>query len=183
MDGHDHMFRQRVAQRYSRSSVDKKRLWYCILFHYILFMVMLAKLAPSILDYFSIFILEIEELEVPEPYLWEWIWLSSFALSYFSLEAVKRNKINSLKCYIYGIVTFGYLPLLYSIIMWFGEVYTFLFSDDYAAILDIVYWKTYPYGLLWYAFIFLALQVHSFAMYFSYNLLISWKTRIIKKSE
>lgn len=45
---------------------NKNRLKYCILFHYILFFLMGAKLCPDVLDRLDIFVLEIEELEIPK---------------------------------------------------------------------------------------------------------------------
>jgi len=48
------------------SATNKSRLKYCIFFHYLLFFVMLAKLSADILDYLDIFILEIEELQIPQ---------------------------------------------------------------------------------------------------------------------
>lgn len=48
------------------SALNKSRLKYCIFFHYLLFFAMLAKLSADILDRLDIFILEIEELQVPE---------------------------------------------------------------------------------------------------------------------
>lgn len=48
------------------SATNKSRLKYCIFFHYLLFFVMLAKLSADILDHLDIFILEIEELQIPQ---------------------------------------------------------------------------------------------------------------------
>jgi hypothetical protein len=65
-DGTDHAFRQRVAPQYALSALNKSRLKYCIFFHYLLFFAMLAKLSADILDKLDIFILEIEELSIPQ---------------------------------------------------------------------------------------------------------------------
>lgn len=46
--------------------MNKSRLKYCIFFHYLLFFVMLAKLSADILDHLDIFVLEIEELQIPQ---------------------------------------------------------------------------------------------------------------------
>lgn len=45
---------------------NKSRLKYCILFHYLLFFLMVAKLCPDVLDRLDVFVLEIEELEIPK---------------------------------------------------------------------------------------------------------------------
>ena len=51
---------------FSCSSQSKSRLKYCLFFHILLFFMMAAKLLPDVLDRLDIFILEIEELEVPK---------------------------------------------------------------------------------------------------------------------
>lgn len=88
-DGSDFTHRQKVAGQYqirwviilkyyryyqfifnllflSFSAMNKSRLKYCIFFHYLLFFVMLSKLSADILDHLDIFILEIEELQIPQ---------------------------------------------------------------------------------------------------------------------
>ena len=47
------------------STLNKYRLKYCLFFHALLLCVMLMKLSPDILDKLDVFILEIEELQVP----------------------------------------------------------------------------------------------------------------------
>jgi len=56
----------RIPSTLVSSATNKSRLKYCIFFHYLLFFVMLAKLSADILDYLDIFILEIEELQIPQ---------------------------------------------------------------------------------------------------------------------
>jgi len=48
------------------SAVNKSRLKTCIFFHILLFLVMLFKLLPDILDRVDIFVLEVEELQIPK---------------------------------------------------------------------------------------------------------------------
>ena len=62
---------------------------------------MFAKLLPDILDRLDIFILEIEELQVPKPQLWEHLWCLSIIVTFFGLSAIKKNKINVINQYIY----------------------------------------------------------------------------------
>ncbi|GLV46301.1 jagunal [Carabus blaptoides fortunei] len=155
-DGTDFSHRQRVAAQYQISALNKSRLKYCIFFHYLLFFAMLAKLSADILDKLDIFILEIEELQIPQPLWWEYIWCISLLLSFLGLAAVRKNRIQPMKRYMYGIAVFGYGPLLYAIFYYFGDVWTYLTSDD---VDDVKMWQGYPYGLLWYGFVILALQV------------------------
>ncbi|XP_058799738.1 protein jagunal [Phymastichus coffea] len=173
-DGSDFQHRQKVATHYQISAMNKSRLKYCMVFHYVLFSVMLAKLSADILDRLNIFILEIEELQIPQPLWWEYIWCISLFLSFLGLPAIKTNKIKSLKQYMIGIVILGVGPILYATIYYFKDVYEYLMDGDKA---NIQVWQGYPYGVLWYGFILAASQVHGFTLYFSYNLLMAWQNR------
>jgi len=179
-DGTDFAHRQRVAAQYQVSAQNKSRLKYCIFFHYLLFFVMLAKLSADILDRLDIFVLDIEELEVPKPLLWEYIWCISLLLSFLGLAAVRKNRIKAMKRYMIGIGIFGFGPLLYAAMYYFFEAWQYISTGDTD---DIQLWQGYPYALLWYAFIILGLQVHSFSLLFARNLLLAWSARGTKKAD
>lgn len=182
-DGTDFSHRQRVAAQYQISALNKSRLKYCIFFHYLLFFTMLAKLSADILDKLDIFILEIEELQIPQPLCWEYIWCASLLCSFLGLASARKNRIKPMKQYILGILLLGYGPLFYATLYYFGDVWTYLTSEDDDEIEEIHFWQGYPYGLLWYGFIMLAYQVHFFSMYFAWNLVSAWKSRGAKKLE
>jgi len=173
-DGTDFAHRQLIAAHYQISALNKSRLKNCIFFHYLLFFVMLAKLTSDILDRLDIFILEVEELQVPEPLWWEYIWCLSVLVTFLGLQAIKKNKINSLKHFIYGICITGYGPILYAAIYYFGEAWKYISTGETE---DIHIWQGLPYALLWYAFILGAIQVHFFSLYFAWNLLLAWRVK------
>lgn len=135
--------------------MNKSRLKYCIFYHYLLFFVMLAKLSADILDRLDIFILEIEELRVPQvniwtyvilihvrepsfinivrlfqPLWWEYTWCVSLLVSFLGLSAVKKNKIKTLKQYMMGIVVLGYGPLVFAFVYYSKDVWRYLTSED-----------------------------------------------------
>ncbi|XP_072933614.1 protein jagunal isoform X2 [Epargyreus clarus] len=176
-NGADFEHREKIAIQYQLSALNKSRLKYCVFFHHVLFLVMLAKLSADILDKLDIFILEIEELQIPPPLWWEYIWCLSLLLSFLGLSAIKRNNIKYLRRYMYGVCALGLGPLLYCALHYCGDVWRYLSRDDEDEEPDIHLWQGYPYGLLWYAFILLASQVHFFQLYFSYNLLKAWRAR------
>ncbi|CAL4068425.1 unnamed protein product, partial [Meganyctiphanes norvegica] len=64
-DGNDFTHRETVATHYQISALNKGRLRKCVFAHLLLALVMVVKLVPDFLDRLDIFILEIEELEVP----------------------------------------------------------------------------------------------------------------------
>lgn len=186
-DGADFEHRQRVAAHYQISALNKARLKYCIFFHYLLFFVMLVKLSADILDRLDIFILEIEELQIPQPLWWEYFWCLSAFLSYFGLSAARRNRISDMKKYMVGISTVAFVPLLYCLIYYLNDVTEYISLEEGIELedTDIFVWQVidYPYGLLWYGFVLLALQVHFFSLYFAWNLITAWRSRRTLRKE
>jgi len=182
-DGTDFLHRQRVAEHYQKSALNKSRLKFCIFFHYLLFFVMLGKLSADILDKLDIFILEIEELRVPKPLWWEYIWCVSVVLSFIGLSAARSNKVINMQKYMIGVVVFGLLPVIYCIIHYMNDVIGYMHLDEDTELEDAEDIMNLPYGLLWYGFAFVALQIHSFSLYFAWNLCSAWKARGAKKTQ
>lgn len=118
------------------SALNKSRLKYCIFFHFLLFFAMLAKLSADILDRLDIFILEIEELHVPTPLWWEYIWCTSILMSFFGLSAAKGNRIQDMKKYVIGLGVTALLPLLYCFLYYFSDVIDYMFLNDKTNIQD-----------------------------------------------
>lgn len=108
------------------SATNKSRLKYCIFFHYMLFFVMLAKLSADILDRLDVFILEIEELRVPAPLWWEYIWCLSIVLSFVGLSAAKSNRLLQMQKYMGGLAAVGIVPLLYGLVYYFRDTVDYL---------------------------------------------------------
>ncbi|XP_050441786.1 protein jagunal [Adelges cooleyi] len=173
-DGSDFSHRQKVADHYKISVQNKSRLKYCILFHYLLFFLMLAKLCPDVLDRLDIFVLEIEELEIPKPLLWEYLWCFSLPASFLALSAVKHNCVRNISLYIKWIVLLGILPVVYAFFYYLTDVYTFITEHPSDSVLK---WRDFPYGILWYIFIALAVQIHGFSIHFASNLKSAWTAR------
>jgi len=185
-DGADFLHRQRVAEHYQKSASNKSRLKFCIFSHHVLFIVMLLKLSVDILDKIDYFILAVEELRVPKPLWWEYVWCVSLLLSYIGLSAIRSNKILNMQKYMIGVVVFGFIPVIYCIFHYMSDVVEYLNLEDKRDLEDaenILVWQNLPYGLLWYVFAFVALQVHSFSLFFAWNLCSAWKARNGKKTQ
>ncbi|KAI1301673.1 Protein jagunal [Halotydeus destructor] len=178
-DGTDFLHRQRVASHYQVSAVNKSRLKFCIYLHYVLFLVMLAKLSPDLLDRLDIFVLEIEELFIPKPNLWEWIWASSILFTWTGFKAIRKNNVTSMKIYAVMNFVLSMCPILYALGYYFGDVWEFMESRDISKIEEV--WQGYPVGIIWYAFLTVSSQVHLFQLIFSFKLIRSWTIR--KKKE
>ena len=91
---------------------DKYRLKWAIFSHYLLLFVMLLKLTPEVLDRLDVFVLEVEELFVPAPLLWEWLWLLSAPVTILGLNTVKSSSLNSCKQFLLGTLTCSLLPVI-----------------------------------------------------------------------
>ncbi|KAL5289667.1 JAGN1 family protein [Megaselia abdita] len=144
---------------------------------------MLAKLTPDILDRLDIFVMEIEELQIPQPIWWEYIWCLSILSSFLGLSAVRGNKIREIKKYMMLITIVGILPIVYCLLYYFPNVWEFLFLeiDNKVEGAEILLWKNYPYCILWYAFCVIGIQIHLFTIFFSWNLLKTWNARITSR--
>lgn len=127
----------------SFSLLNKSRLKYCIFFHALLFFVMLAKLTSDILDHLDIFVLEIEELEVPPPLWWEYVWAASLLTSFLGLSAARGNKVREMQKYMVAILLFAILPLFYCFAYYFSDVWEFATLDKSVELdeTDIFVWR------------------------------------------
>ncbi|KAG8035526.1 hypothetical protein G9C98_006972 [Cotesia typhae] len=99
---------------------------------------------------------------------------------FIGLSALKKNQIKSMTRFMYGIGLLGFGPIIYATIYYLPDVWVYLTVGKTE---DILLWKDLPYGLLWYAFILAAFQVHSFTLYFSSKLLSAWKSRGLRKAD
>lgn len=177
-DGNDFLHREKVAAQYWSSAVNKSRLKFCIFMHFLLFLIMGAKLAEDVLDYMDIFVMEIEQLEIPKPHRWEYFWAGCLLFSFVGLSAVRRNRISQMQLYIFGIFFGGLCPILYAAAYYFNEMWEYITTRDSS---KLEKWQDYPLAVLWYIFIAAAFQVHVFSLYFAEQLVMAWKARGVKK--
>lgn len=91
---------------------------------------MLLKLSADILDRLDIFILEIEELRVPKPLLWEYVWCISVILTFMGLSSARKNKVRDMQKYMIGVLVFGYLPIIYCFAYYFGDVMEYMHLEE-----------------------------------------------------
>ncbi|KAK8400096.1 hypothetical protein O3P69_003056 [Scylla paramamosain] len=183
-DGTDFLHRETVAPHYqiswppkktiSEFALNKSRLRKCVFSHLLLALLMLIKMVPDILDRLDIFILEIEELEVPQPLKWEYIWLLGSLASFLGLTAIRKNRILLLQIY-FGLVNLlSTVPILLAAMIYFKEFVEYCTESEPQG---LQLWQGYPISVLWYSFILVAMQVHIFTLIFAYKLILAWKNR------
>lgn len=152
----------------------KSRLRFCIFLHFVLFIAMLAKLSEDILDRMDIFILELEELYVPKPLIWEWIWICSILVAILGLRAAAVNRLSTMNLFGGGTIIFGIFPLFGAAIYYFSDIWKYA---DLKSEADIEKWQGYPVCVIWYVFILIAFQMHIFSLYFAFKLIKMWRSK------
>ncbi|KAK7076711.1 Jagn1p, partial [Halocaridina rubra] len=165
-------------KKISEVALNKGRLRKCVFFHLLLALLMVVKMVPDILDRLDIFILEIEELEVPQPLKWEYIWLGGSLASFLGLTAIRRNRILLLQVYFLLINLFSTVPVLLASMIYFSDFLEYCSEDEPQ---DLQLWQGYPVAVLWYCFILVSMQVHVFTLIFAWKLIIAWKNSMVSK--
>jgi len=177
-DGTDFTHREKVASHYKISVANKSRLKTCFFLQLIMTVVMFVKLLSDILDKLDIFILEIEELEIPPPLWWEYIWFISSVFLIFGNKGIQNNNITYMTIYMVGSSLWSFMPVLYAMILYWGDVWQVLSDGSYDG---LHVWQGYPYGVMWYVFLVPTFQVHLFSTMFSVKLYNTWLLK--KKSQ
>ncbi|XP_042210744.1 protein jagunal-like isoform X1 [Homarus americanus] len=183
-DGSDFVHRETVAAHYQISwppkkiitelALNKGRLRKCVFAHLLLALLMLVKMVPDFLDRFDIFILEIEELEVPQPLKWEYIWLVGSLASFLGLIAIRKNRVLLLQIYFGLINLLSTVPILLAAMIYFKDFWKYCTEEEPEG---LQLWLGYPVSVLWYSFIMVAMQVHIFTLIFAWKLILAWKNR------
>lgn len=155
-------------------SQNKSRLKWNIFFHSLLSILMALKLLPEILDKLDIFILEIEELLIPKPQLWEWIWMSSILPTAVAWSACKKSKAFNMKFFQLLNVATGLLPVIIGMSYHFSDFYDVVSSSGDEMISK---WMGVPTSVLWYIFLFIALQIQLTELYLANTLINAWKPK------
>ena len=140
--------------------------------HYLLSGLMLAKLSDDILDRFDVFILELQQLYIPKPLLWEWIWTLSVFFNFIARKAMKKNNSSSMKFYLFTLNFTAIFPVFYALIIYFSDFWTYIDSRDVSKVTHV--WNKFPLAVIWYGFLLVALQVHLAQFVFAYKLIKIW---------
>ena len=166
----------------------KGRLKFVTVMHVMLFVVMLLKLSDDLLDRMDIFVLALQELYIPKPRLWEWVWAASVLSTWVGLKSLKKNNVTLLKIFAFLIGSFSFLPIFYYLVYWFSDFKDFAsrsssssdagpLGPEEATNQAVEKWRGYPVGLIWYPFLVVALQVHLLQLYFASVLIRVWSSR------
>lgn len=162
------------AMSKTENAKNKSRLKWTILFHTLLGVVMAVKLLPEVLDKLDIFVLEIEELLIPKPQLWEWIWVSSLLPMVLAWSACKKSKVFQMQIFQLLNIATAVIPIVVGMSYHFSELSEVITGSEDGLISK---WKGFSVAMLWYVFFLIALQVHGMEIFFAHTLTKAWQPK------
>ncbi|XP_053324820.1 protein jagunal homolog 1 [Spea bombifrons] len=170
-DGSDFQHRERVAGHYQMSVSLKSEIKKLIYAHLLIWLLVAAQIGVAHLK------LVPHDL-VAMPYQWEYPYLLSIVPSLFGLFSFPRNNISYLVISMISAGLFSIAPLIYGSMEMFpvaqqlyrhGKAYRFIFGFSAVSVLYLV--------------MVIAIQVHSWQIYYSKKLLDSWFTSTQEKKK
>jgi len=136
---------------------------------------LLVKLSPAIFDYLDVFILQLEEQNIPKPLLWEWVWFGgTFLLFLIGANAIKASKVGKIQIFNALVFLLGVLPILYVVVIFYPDAYAYMY-DRPSKIYQT--WKGLPVAILWYIFALVALNIHFWEIYYGFVLKDAWNIK------
>lgn len=181
-DGMDYASREIVVPRYTVIAINKPRYRFMNALHMMLALLMLAKLLNDILEKCGVLWPDLAELALPDPNLWEYVWLTSVVFAFIGNAALRRNSSMLFTVAMGGIVAVGILPLFVGIFGHFSDFYHFVQTRSSKIMFRNKYYDL-PVSVLNYLVIFVALQVHFATLYFGKRLLNAWNRGVAKKKK
>lgn len=173
-DGTDFRHRQRVAAHYQTSAQYKMYMKWLFAIHCLVLFAMWLKVGGEM----AVNVLHIRwkfysSLDLPSAYPWEYVWSLSFVPMIFALSSFSKNKVSLLRFHYYGQFLTGILPCAVGIGGQLPELFDYLSDMEHSQ--TPTFKGTFPMVVIWYIFFVIALQIHGFAMYFSYHLTTAWQ--------
>lgn len=114
----------------------------------------------------------------PKPQYFEYIWILSLVASIAGYLSLSRNRIKFLKFYYYGHVLFGLAPILFIMLFNASDLWDFVQKKTNNSTTSNS--TSIPVIVIWYIFLFIAIQIHLFGIYFSRVLLKAWDSESSK---
>ncbi|XP_071136528.1 protein jagunal homolog 1-like [Mytilus edulis] len=170
-DGSDFWHRESVAYRHKMSSINKARLKMDLMLQIVLCVLMTVRILPALVSFVGVGpVKQLRKWDLPAPRPWEYMWSISIIAAVLGLLSIPKNEGFLLKQYMIGTVVFGLLPIIYGIVDQIDDLYAYLNEKRWSA-----QFFGYPAVIVWFMFLTAAIQLHGFGLYFSMQLLKSWK--------
>lgn len=114
--------------------------------------------------------------DVPKPQSWQYIWLTSLIPSFVGYIALFKNTVSLMKFYYFGTVVLGLGTCLFTMILNAGDLMNFATTKEANNTFN-----DFPIIVIWFAYLFVVIQVHAFGVYFSRILIQMWTKDAKKK--
>ena len=162
--------RELIASSYRTNAKTKSRLRVLIYIHFLLVFLILLQ----ILTYRISFPIS---SNIPRPHLWQYMWLGSVLPSICGLLSMNKNHIFLMRMFFRGTVIFGLGTIMTTIILNLSELFTFkkLKSNRQLDEIEPQTFLGFPLLVLWYIFLIITVQIHTFSLYMANVLLYSWQ--------
>jgi hypothetical protein len=108
----------------------------------------------------------------PEPQSWQYPWVLSLVPSIVGYLSLGRNRTQLLNVYYYGNIVLGVAPILCTILFSASDLLQYAEKKKTDA-----EFNGFPLIVLWYIFLFIALQIHALGLYNARVLLKSWNVK------
>uniref|UniRef100_A0A915JAM7 Protein jagunal n=1 Tax=Romanomermis culicivorax TaxID=13658 RepID=A0A915JAM7_ROMCU len=171
-DGSDFKHRQRVANHYKESVVNKFRLKCVLILHIFLIVLLFFRVSEDILDQFDLDWAPLERLNLPTPHFWEYWWLLSFAPIMLAFWSMPKNNSRLMTQSYYCFFALALLPIACGAGYLLPSLYKFIYEPS-SQKFDL--FIKFPIIILEYAFFAVSFQVHIFTMYFASQLIKAWR--------
>ncbi|XP_063402990.1 protein jagunal-like isoform X2 [Mytilus trossulus] len=155
----------------SKCSINKARLKMDLMLQIVLCVLMTVRILPALVSFVGVGpVKQLRKWDLPAPRPWEYMWSISIIAAVLGLKSIPKNEGFLLKQYMIGTVVFGLLPIIYGIVDQIDDLYAYLNEKRWSA-----QFFGYPAVIVWFMFLTAAIQLHGFGLYFSMQLLKSWK--------
>ncbi|CAH8873471.1 unnamed protein product [Trichobilharzia szidati] len=176
-DGADFRHRERVCAQYSQSPLLKRRIKFVYILHFMLWILMFARLFPELCLRMGFRArLMVEKWPFPQGELWEYVWcFGSIIPTLFGYISLGRSRAGLMRISLTGTVVFGLGSVTVGCFM-----NAFELMNYYQTRVAKHYFYDFPVIVLAYIFFSLCVQVHGFAVYFGYKLYSIWSVNTRK---
>ena len=164
-DGNDFSHREKVASQYTISAENKRYVKYSIYMHFFISNIVIIQLV----FYFGGKFTQIEFPEVPKPNLWQYIWLASLIPALAGYLSLHRNTLSLLKFYYYGTLLLGFGTVLSTLVLNASDLLEYTKTKKSATL-----YYDFPVIVIWYAYLFVVIQIHALGIYFARVLIRAW---------
>ena len=136
--------------------------------HFMMSMLVIVQLAL----YFGEKQLKLPLPEVPKPLLWQYIWLTSLVPAFAGYISLNKSRVSLMRFYYNGTLVLGLGTVLITMVMDATDLLEYAQTKETKNL-----FHNFPIIVVWYAYLFVAIQIHAFSIYFSRILLRAWTTK------